>query len=47
MKIKDLIKEIRTRNGYSLSAFGEYIGFSRGFLHNIENGDSADNSACG
>ena len=39
MKLKDLVKEIRIQNGYSLSAFGEYLDFSRGFLHNVEKGE--------
>jgi phage repressor protein C with HTH and peptisase S24 domain len=39
MKINDLIKQIRVQKGYSLSAFGEFLGFSRGFLHNVESGE--------
>ena len=38
MKINDLIKKIRTEKGYSLDVFGEKIGFSKGYLHNVEIG---------
>ena len=38
MKINDLIKKIRTEKGYSLDVLGEKIGFSKGYLHNVEIG---------
>ena len=38
MNINELLKEIRTKKGYSLDVLGGKIGFSKGYLHNVEIG---------
>ena len=47
MNINELLKEIRTKKGYSLDVLGGKIGFSKGYLHNVEIGAEKKTSILG